>query len=175
MKPQPGWPGFLSRSSLGEGALRLPFSLNSDPSLCPGAVRSPRGTAAHASPLPSAPAAASPHSFGSGSRGADERTGALEPFGHLSPGADPLTPGSWAAGCPETPRNSRALRAGLHLFKFIITILSVNAASLAPVRARCGVSLCTVRAFLGSAPASWHCSLFQGWPRLFDHGVSLIS
>lgn len=70
-----------------------------------------------------------------------------------------------SAGRPETPRNSRAPRAALHLFKFVITSLSLGAASVAPVRARCGVLLSALRAFLGSVPASWLCCLLRGWPR----------
>lgn len=182
MKPQPSWPGFLAGSSLVEGVLRLPISPNSDPSLCPGVVRMPeRHGCSRPSPALSAsrcpPTSPSPHSFGSGSLGAEQRTRTLEPFRHLSREPTPSPPGLWAAGRPETPRNSRAPRTALHLFKFVITGLSVSAASRAPVRARCGVLLSPLRAFLGSVPALGSAVCFGGGlaGRLLDHGVSLIS
>lgn len=178
MKPQPGWPGFLAESSFAGGLLRLlPHSpsLGDEPLTLPCARERcgcPRGTAAHAPPLPERQPLPTHLSFSAPiwerivGRGA--RSSALAPWSPLVTFPREPTPspsGWWAAGRPETPRSSRAPWAALHLFRLVITILSASAASLARLRARCGVFLCTLRAFPGSVPASWLCSLFRGWPR----------
>lgn len=100
--------------------MRLPLfpNLGDEPLTFPCAQERcgcPRGMAAHAPPLPSAPAAAQPPPLLHTHLGADrrarsgeQRTRALEPFSHLSPGADPLAPR--VVGC-VAPRNPSQLQS----------------------------------------------------------------
>lgn len=191
MQTQPGWPGFLAGSSIAGGVLRLlPLSpnLGDEPLTLPCARERcgcPRGTAAHVPPLPSAPGAAYPPSplrthsgADGGARRGEQRSCPLEPFSHLSPGADPLTPRAVGCGAPRNPSQLQGL-AGCPT---LVQTYHNNSVGQCNIPSACTSAVPCFPAHLARLSRERSCFLalrfVSGLASLvafFDHGESLIS